>query len=214
MIKAKKSLGQNFLIDHNILNKIINITDIKNKTVLEIGPGTGNLTSFILKKNPKKFLVVEKDNRLIQDLKKKFQDQIEIINKDILEVNEKKFSQNKLIVFGNLPYNISTEILCKWIVNLDNEKFWFKNLILMFQKEVAERITAKVNTANYGRLTILAKWKLDIKKICDIKPSSFSPKPKIDSSLLMFTPKKNFFKINKPKNIELVTKFFLIIGEK
>ena len=98
MIKAKKSLGQNFLIDHNILNKIINITDIKNKTVLEIGPGTGNLTSFILKKNPKKFLVVEKDNRLIQDLKKKFQDQIEIINKDILEVNEKKFSQNKLMV--------------------------------------------------------------------------------------------------------------------
>ena len=208
MIKAKKSLGQNFLIDHNILNKIINITDIKNKTVLEIGPGTGNLTSFILKKNPKKFLVVEKDNRLIQDLKKKFQDQIEIINKDILEVNEKRFSQNKLIVFGNLPYNISTEILCKWIVNLDNEKFWFENLILMFQKEVAERIIAKVNTSNYGRLAILAKWKLDIEKICDIKPSSFSPKPKIDSSLLMFTPKNNFFKINKPKNIELVTKYF------
>ena len=208
MIKAKKSLGQNFLIDHNILNKIINITDIKDKTVLEIGPGTGNLTSFILKKNPKKFLVVEKDNRLIPNLKKKFQDQIEIINKDILEVNEKRFSQNKLIVFGNLPYNISTEILCKWIVNLDSEKFWFENLILMFQKEVAERIIATVNTSNYGRLTILAKWKLDIKKICDIKPSSFSPKPKIDSSLLMFTPKKNFFKINKTKNIELVTKFF------
>ena len=208
MIKAKKSLGQNFLIDHNILNKIINIIDIKDKTVLEIGPGTGNLTSFILKKNPKKFLVVEKDNRLIPNLKKKFQDQIEIINKDILEVNEKRFSQNKLVVFGNLPYNISTEILCKWIVNLDNEKFWFENLILMFQKEVAERIVAKVNTSNYGRLAILAKWKLDIEKICDIKPSSFSPKPKIDSSLLMFTPKNNFFKINKPKNIELVTKYF------
>tara|TARA_B100000242_G_scaffold67973_1_gene42432 strand:- start:731 stop:1129 length:399 start_codon:yes stop_codon:yes gene_type:complete len=78
----------------------------------------------------------------------------------------------------------------------------------MFQKEVAERIVAKVNTSNYGRLAILAKWKLDIEKICDIKPSSFSPKPKIDSSLLMFTPKNNFFKINKPKNIELVTKYF------
>ena len=208
MIKAKKSLGQNFLIDHNILNKIINITDIKNKTVLEIGPGTGNLTSFILKKNPKKFLVVEKDNRLIQDLKKKFQDQIEIINKDILEVNEKKFSQNKLIVFGNLPYNISTEILCKWILNLNDNNFWFENMILMFQKEVADRIVANVNTSNYGRLAILAKWKLEIKKICDVLPSSFYPKPKIDSSLLFFTPKKRFFNINEPKNIEIITRLF------
>jgi len=208
VIKAKKSLGQNFLIDDKILSKIINITDIKDKTVLEVGPGTGNLTSFILKKNPKKFLVVEKDSRLISDLRKRFQDQIEIINKDILDINEKRFSNNKLIVFGNLPYNISTEILCKWIVNLNNEKFWFEKLILMFQKEVAERIIAKVNTSAYGRLSILAKWKLDIKKICDIKPSSFSPKPKIDSSLLMFTPRNNFFKIDNPKNIELVTKFF------
>ena len=79
-----------------------------------------------------------------------------------------------------MPYNISTEILCKWILNLDNDKFWFECLILMFQKEVADRIIANVNTSNYGRLSILAKWKLDIKKICDIKPSLFFPKPKIE----------------------------------
>ncbi len=208
MIKAKKSLGQNFLIDDNILKKIVDITDIKDKTVLEVGPGTGNLTSFILKKKPKKFFVVEKDNSLILGLQKKFQDQIEIINDDILNINEKKFSQDKLIVYGNLPYNISTEILCKWIINLNNNNFWFQNLILMFQKEVAERIIANVNTSNYGRLTILAKWKLEIKKICDIKPCSFSPKPKVESSLLFFTPKTKFFKINDPQNIELITRLF------
>jgi len=208
VIKAKKSLGQNFLIDDNILKKIIDITDIKDKTVLEVGPGTGNLTSFILRKKPKKFFVVEKDNSLILSLRKKFQDQIEIINDDILNINEKKFSQDKLIVYGNLPYNISTEILCKWIINLNNNNFWFQNLILMFQKEVAERIIANVNTSNYGRLAILAQWKLDIKKICDIKPYSFSPKPKVESSLLFFAPKTKFFKINEPKNIELITRLF------
>ena len=208
MIKAKKSLGQNFLVDEKILKKITGIVDIKDKTVLEVGPGTGNLTSFILRKNPKKFFVVEKDYRLITTLQRKFQNQIEIINEDILNINEKRLSIDKLIVFGNLPYNISTEILCKWIINLDNNSFWFKNLILMFQKEVAERIIANENTSNYGRLAILAKWKLDIKKICDIRPSSFYPKPKIDSSLLIFTPKKKFFKISKPENIELVTRIF------
>tara|TARA_B100000963_G_scaffold357564_1_gene380107 strand:- start:637 stop:1425 length:789 start_codon:yes stop_codon:yes gene_type:complete len=208
VIKAKKSLGQNFLIDNEILKKITDITDIQDKTVLEVGPGTGNLTSFILKKKPKKFFVIEKDDRLIANLQKKFQNKIKVINKDILNINEKNLSQDKLVVFGNLPYNISTEILCKWIVNLDNDKFWFESLILMFQKEVAERIIANVNTSNYGRLAILSKWKLNIEKICNIRPSSFFPKPKIDSSLLLFTPKRKVFKIDNPKNIELVTRFF------
>ena len=208
MIKAKKNLGQNFLIDEKILKKITDITEIKDKTILEVGPGTGNLTSFILKKNPKKIFVVEKDDRLVSSLQKKFQNQIEIINDDILNINEKEFSKDRMIVYGNLPYNVSTEILCKWIINLNNNNFWFQNLILMFQKEVAERIIANVNTSNYGRLAILAKWKLDIEKICDIRPSSFSPKPKVDSSLLIFTPKSKFFRINNPKNIELVTRIF------
>ena len=208
MIKAKKSLGQNFLVDENILKKIVDITKIQDRSVLEIGPGTGNLTSFILKNNPKKLFVVEKDKDLVLGLRKKFKDFLVIINEDILDVDEKKFSKEKLIVFGNLPYNISTEILCKWILNLDNDEFWFECLILMFQKEVADRIIANVNTSNYGRLSILAKWKLDIVRICNIKPSCFFPKPKIESSLLLFKPKKNFFKIDNPKNIELVTRSF------
>ena len=208
MIKAKKNLGQNFLVDEKILKKITDITEIKGKTILEVGPGTGNLSSFILKKNPKKFFVVEKDHRLIPSLKKKFQNQIEIINGDILKIDEKEFSQDKLIVFGNLPYNISTEILCKWILNLNDNNFWFENMILMFQKEVADRIIAKFNTNNYGRLSILCNWKLDIKKICDIKPESFFPKPKIESTLLKFSPKKNFFNIKNPKNLETITRIF------
>ena len=208
MIKAKKSLGQNFLVDENILKKIVDISEIQDRSVLEIGPGTGNLTSFILKNKPKKLFVVEKDKDLVLGLRKKFKDFLVIINEDILDIDEKKFSKEKLIVFGNLPYNISTEILCKWILNLDNDEFWFECLILMFQKEVADRIIAKVNTSNYGRLSILAKWKLDVIRICNIKPSCFFPKPKIESSLLLFKPKKNFFKIDNPKNIELVTRSF------
>ena len=207
MIKAKKSLGQNFLIDKNILEKITNTTKITNKIVLEVGPGTGNLTSYILKKNPKKLFVIEKDNQLAIDLKNKFNNQISIIHEDILKIDETTFFKDKLIVFGNLPYNISTEIISKWIVNL-KDKFWFECLVLMFQKEVADRIIAELNTSSYGRLSIICNWKLNIRKICDIKPESFFPKPNVNSSLLFFYPKKNFVKINNPNNLEKVTRIF------
>ncbi|WP_440927147.1 16S rRNA (adenine(1518)-N(6)/adenine(1519)-N(6))-dimethyltransferase RsmA [Candidatus Pelagibacter sp.] len=209
MIKAKKSLGQNFLTDKNILEKIVNIVPIKGKTVLEVGPGSGNLTSFILNKNPKKFIVIEKDNDLVRYLDEIFNNQITIINEDILNIDEKILSKDKLTVFGNLPYNISTEILSKWIVNLKNN-FWFDHLILMFQKEVAERIIAKHNTSQYGRLSVLANWKLDIKKIYDVKPQSFSPKPKIDSTILYFSPKKNYHELKNSKNLEKVTRVFFL----
>ncbi|PDH21434.1 MAG: ribosomal RNA small subunit methyltransferase A [Pelagibacterales bacterium MED-G42] len=207
MIKAKKSLGQNFLVDKTILEKIVNITEIRNKTILEIGPGTGNLTSYILKQKPKKVFVVEKDTNLSNNLSNIFNDQLTIINNDILKIDENLISKDKVIVFGNLPYNISTEILSKWIINL-KDHFWFNHLILMFQKEVADRIIAKFNTSQYGRLSILSNWKLEIEKICDIKPFSFYPKPKIDSSLLFFTPKKNFYPIKNSKNLEKITRIF------
>ena len=207
MIKPKKSLGQNFLNDKNILAKIVSVTKIDGKSILEVGPGTGNLTSYILKKNPKKIFLIEKDKNLISILTNKFKDQT-IINDDILRINEKEICKEKLTVFGNLPYNISTEILCKWILNLDRNYFWFDSLVLMFQKEVANRIISETNTSNYGRLSVLANWKLDIKKICDIKPSSFFPKPKIDSSLLVFKPKRKFHNIKNSKNLEKITKVF------
>ena len=207
MIKAKKSLGQNFLIDDEIIEKIVNYTKIENKIVLEIGPGTGNLTNSILKKKPKELCVIEKDNDLVEELKNKFQDKIKIIHNDVLKVQENKLFKEKAIVFGNLPYNISTEILSKWISNFNNY-FWFESLILMFQKEVAERIVGNYSSSNYGRLSILSNWKLSIKKICDVSPISFYPKPKVYSSVLFFEPKKNYYKIKDLKNLETVTRVF------
>ena len=207
MIKAKKSLGQNFLNDQNILEKIVNLTTIKNKIIMEVGPGTGNLTSFILSKKPKKVYGIEKDKNLTAILSSKFREKLVLINDDILNIDERKMFDEKVIVFGNLPYDISTEILIKWIINLKND-FWFDNLILMFQKEVADRIIANFNTSQYGRLTILSNWKLNIKKICDVEPKSFNPKPKVQSSVLFFSPKINFYKINNPKNLEKITRTF------
>ncbi len=210
MIRAKKSLGQNFLTDQKIIDKIINIVDIKDRSILEIGPGTGNLTLNILKKNPKKLIVIEKDNQLVKLLSKNFKTKIKIINEDVLKLDENELDKDILTVFGNLPYNISTEILCKWILNIKNKKFWFNYLILMFQKEVADRIVSEFNTKNYGRLSVLANWKLNIKKICDVKPSSFSPRPKIDSSILLLQPKLDFFSLKNPKNLEKLTRTFFM----
>ena len=203
--KPKKSLGQNFLMDKNILKKIIKIGDInRDDHILEVGPGTGNLTRLLIESKPKKITVVEKDNKLSDILKNNFDHNIQVINADILNMPNKFYNQ-KYKIFGNLPYNISSQILSKWCLN---EKFKFDKLILMFQKEVGERIIAKVNTKNYSRITILSNWKFNINKICEINPGSFFPKPKIKSMLLEFTPKKNYIKIKDPKNLEKLTKFF------
>jgi len=207
LIKPKKSLGQNFLIDKTILDEIVNSTKIENKVIIEIGPGTGNLTYNILKKKPKKVIVIEKDNELALNLKERFDKQITIINDDILKIDEANLANECVTVFGNLPYNISTEILSKWIINLKNN-FWFECLVLMFQKEVADRIIAEYNTSNYGRLSIICNWKLHIKKIFDVRPEAFDPKPKVTSSLLFFYPKKNFIKIDNPNNLEKITRVF------
>jgi 16S rRNA (adenine1518-N6/adenine1519-N6)-dimethyltransferase len=207
VIRAKKSLGQNFLIDKNIINIITNTVSIKDNEVLEVGPGTGNLTKEILKKNPSKMYLIEKDTFLAENLKEIIDERVKIFNEDILEFDENLLSKNKIIVFGNLPYNISTEILSTWVTKLKND-YWFSDLILMFQKEVADRIIAKFNSTNYGRLSILANWRLNINKICDISPESFSPRPKIKSSLIHFTPKKNFVEIEDPLNLEKITRIF------
>ncbi len=207
-VKPKKSLGQNFLKDKNIINSIVNIGNInKDNEVLEIGPGTGNLTESIIKKNPKKLFVIEKDSSLTKLLKGKFNQDIDIINEDILKFSLNNISDKNLIIFGNLPYNISTQILIKWIVNY-KEFLSFNKLILMFQKEVAERILAKTDSKHYGRLSIISNWKLDIKKEFDISPNCFFPKPKVESTLLSFIPKKKFFYIKNPKNLEKITRIF------
>jgi len=206
-IIPKKSLGQNFLINKNIIKKICDSGNISEKdNVLEIGPGTGNLTEIILLKKPKKLYVIEKDQRLIEHLKKKFKDSIVVINKDILQYKFNELNIKNLIVFGNLPYNISSQILIKFIKYHKN--FKFKKLIFMFQKEVAERILAKDNTNLYGRLSIFSSWKFKIKKIMDIEPSFFYPKPKVTSTLLIFEPKSNYIEFKNSKNLEYITNIF------
>ena len=207
-IIPKKSLGQNFLIDKNIIEKICNAGNLnENDNILEIGPGTGNLTEFILQKKPKKFHVIEKDERLINNLKKKFDKKLTIINEDILRYDLKSLSDKDLVIFGNLPYNISSQILANFIYYSYSE-FSYKKLVLMFQKEVADRILAEENSKNYGRLSIFSSWKLNIKKIMDINPSSFFPKPKVMSSLLIFEPKINYIKFKNSKNLEHITNVF------
>jgi len=207
-ILPKKSLGQNFLIDNEILNMIADLGRVgSNDIVLEVGPGTGNLTEKILKKKPKKLIVVEKDKNLSIILKKKFNNEAEIINDNILNYNHDIYYNKKIIIFGNLPYNISTQILTSWI-KIKNLKNFCKRFVLMFQKEVADRILADSNSKNYGRLSIISSWKMDIEKITDINPSSFFPSPKIKSSLLIFKPKNNYYELNNPKNLEHVTNIF------
>ena len=203
--KNKKSLGQNFLIDKNILKIIADVGKIsKDDKVIEVGPGNGNLTQYLINKNPKFLKIIEKDNELIKILSDKFKDQIEIFHNDILKVNE-DFYEDGVIIYGNLPYNISTKILANWCLS---KNIKFKKLILMFQKEVADRIIAEENTRDYGRITILANWKFNIRKILDINPECFFPKPKIKSTLLEFTPKKIFIELANPRNLEKITNIF------
>ena len=207
-IIPKKSLGQNFLIDKNIIEKICNAGNLsENDNVLEIGPGSGNLTEFILQKKPKKFYVIEKDEKLIEHLSERFDNKLMIINEDILNYDLKLLNNKDFVIFGNLPYNISSQILVNFI-NYSYSKFSYKKLILMFQKEVADRILAQDNSKNYGRLSIFSSWKLNIKKLMDINPSSFFPKPKVMSSLLIFKPKINYIKFKNPKNLEYITNVF------
>jgi len=207
-LSPKKSLGQNFLQDKKIINLIVENGNITNRDlILEVGPGTGNLTEKLLEKIPQSLTVIEKDESLAKNLNIKFGNRINLINDDMMNISYDEFKHDNLIIFGNLPYNISTQILAKWIKMKNLDKFC-KKFILMFQKEVADRIIAKTNTKNYGRLSILSNWKFEIEKIIDIEPICFYPPPKVTSTLLVFTPKKKIFEIKNPKNLEYVTNIF------
>jgi 16S rRNA (adenine1518-N6/adenine1519-N6)-dimethyltransferase len=210
MIKPKKSLGQNFLIDKNIINKIIKLTELYNSNIVEIGPGTGNLTKKIIEQKPKNLILIEKDKILTNNLKYEFEkhNNLKIFNDDILKFDlEKKIKKNSIIV-GNLPYNISSQILVKLV----KFKKWlpkYKKLILMFQKEVADKILAKYNTTDYGRLTILAAARLKITNQFNVSPNSFYPVPKVKSTVLVFEPIINKeFKVKQIKNLEKISHIF------
>ncbi len=191
MFKHKKKLGQNFLTNKEIIKKIAEIGNInKNTNIIEIGPGSGNLTEELIKKNPKKIYAIEFDKDLtnyLEKIKNNYKNFNYTIS-DALTFDEKSIFKNNSIIFGNLPYNISLKLLIKWIYS-DPWPPFYNQMILMFQKEVADRIIAKSNTKKYGRISILTDARLNVQFHFNISKKEFSPEPKVDSSVLSFTPK-------------------------
>ena len=207
---SKRSLGQNFLIDLNIIQKITNQVEIKNKNIIEIGPGKGALTNQILKKKPKYLTLIEKDNSLSEELKLKYKkyNNVKIYNQDILKFNLEKILKKDTIIFGNLPYNISSQILIK-ILKLKEWPPKYSALIFMFQKEMADRIIGKFKTSKYGRLSIITNYKLNIFNKFNVSPNCFLPKPKIISTVLYLKPNKKIY--NRIKNIENLEKITRVL---
>ena len=195
-LMAKKALGQNFLLDSNIVDKIMRLSlngqgldTLVEQNVVEIGPGPGGLTQAILRCNPKELKVIEMDERCLAILGeiKECYEQLEIINGDALKFDwDGNFKQNgKCHIVSNLPYNISVVLLAMWLENIEK----YKSLTLMFQKEVADRITADIGTKDYGRISVLAQLQCNVIKLFDISPTCFVPQPKIWSTVLLFKPK-------------------------
>jgi 16S rRNA (adenine1518-N6/adenine1519-N6)-dimethyltransferase len=192
-IFAKKSLGQNFIFDLNLTDKITSKAAIsKNDHIIEIGSGAGSLTFSILKQNPKSLTIIEKDQRciaLLQELQEFFQDKIDtkikIIEADFLELNLAEIITNKSKIISNLPYNIATKILFLLLDHIQNIDL----MILMFQKEVCQRITAKNNSKKYGRIAVMVNFLSQTKYLFDIAASNFTPVPKVESGLVEIKPR-------------------------
>ncbi len=210
MKPPKKSLGQNFLIDNNIIKKIINLVNIKDKNIIEIGPGKGALTDEILKKEPKSLSIIEKDIILSDQLKLKYfkNKKVKVFQSDILRFNIERITNKETIIFGNLPYNISSQILVKIL----KYKKWppnYSDLIFMFQKELGEKIISNHKSKNYGRISVLFNYRLNFINKFRVSNNCFYPKPKVTSLVLHFKPKKkSVFEIKNINNLEKITQLF------
>ena len=194
--KIKKHYGQHFLKNNSILDKIVKINSLKNLNVIEIGPGSGALTKFILKQKPKSLVSIEKDKYLKPYLDKIYSDYpstFSVIYEDILELDITQILEKDSIILGNLPYNIATTLIMNFLKISER----LPEMIFMVQKEVADRITAKVSTKSYGRVSVLCQLHYKIKRIFDVSPENFFPKPKVFSTVLKFSPKKE-----KPVNLK------------
>ena len=192
-IVNKKSLGQNFIFDKNLLSKISNsINSKQTNPIIEIGPGLGTLTEFLYKKKYKQLILIEKDTRLIENLKRKFDEtKVKILNIDALNFDYNISYLKHSIIVGNLPFNVSVDLLYLWT----KYKEWppqHDKMVLMFQKEVANRILALLKNKSYGKLSIVIQSRYRIKKLLDIPASAFTPKPKVDAVVLEFTPFNDF----------------------
>ena len=207
---AKKSLGQNFLVDKNIIRKIINLVKLEKKNIIEIGAGHGALTDEILRKKPNLLNIIEKDINLYRKLKIKYSKvkNVKIYNDDILDFNLESLVKKNSIIIGNLPYNISSQILVKIL----RFKKWppnFENLVFMFQKELGEKILGIYPSVNYGRLSILTNYRLKFLSKFLVSKNCFFPKPKVTSMVILFKPKiKKLYNIKNILNLEKITNFF------
>ena len=197
-LMAKKALGQNFLLDSNIVDKIMRLSldrqgkeSLLGEKVVEVGPGPGGLTQAVLRCNPSELKVIEMDDRCLSILGeiKEYYTQLEIINGDALKFDwDENFNKNgKYHIVSNLPYNISVVLLMGWLENIEK----FSSLTLMFQKEVADRIMAETGSKDYGRVSVIAQLQTDVIRLFDLSPSCFVPQPKIWSSVLLFKPKED-----------------------
>lgn len=211
-LMAKKALGQNFLLDSNITDKIVRLSlkaqgrdSFVGDVVVEIGPGPGGLTQAVLKQNPKQMTVIEMDERCLNILEeiRNFYSQLDIVNGDALKFDwhKKKSDVGKFHIVSNLPYNISVVLLTEWLKQIEN----FKSLTLMFQKEVADRILACNSTKDYGRLSVISQLQCEVVRLFDLPPTCFVPAPKIWSSVLLFLPKKETLDKEIINRIEMLT---------
>lgn len=186
-LSARKSLGQNFLLDLNLTAKIARLAgDLSGSDVLEIGPGPGGLTRGLLAEGARKVLAVEKDARCIAPLAEiaaAYPGRLQVLNADALQLDATAYLQPPIRVVANLPYNVGTELLVRWLTPADWPPFW-QSLTLMFQKEVAQRIVAKPGGKAYGRLAILAQWRCEARIVMELPPEAFTPPPKIRSAVV------------------------------
>ncbi|MDA9329456.1 16S rRNA (adenine(1518)-N(6)/adenine(1519)-N(6))-dimethyltransferase RsmA [bacterium] len=186
-LSAKKSLGQNFLLDLNLTNKIARMAgDLTGYTVLEIGPGPGGLTRALLNSGAKKVLAIERDERLIpalNQIKNHFDNRLEVRYADALNENIESYLNGPVKVVANLPYNIGTELLIRWLTPINWPPYW-DSLTLMFQKEVAKRIVATPGSKAYGRLALLVQWRCNAKIVMEVSPQAFTPPPKVTSAVV------------------------------
>ena len=189
-LSAKKSLGQNFLLDLNLTAKIARQAgDLTECDVLEIGPGPGGLTRGLLSEGARRVLAIEKDARCLpalQQISEAYPGQLQVINGDALEVDPLEHLTPPIRIAANLPYNVGTELLVRWLTPQQWPPFW-QSLTLMFQREVAERIVAQPGSKAYGRLAILAQWRADAKIAVSLPPGAFTPPPKVSSAVVHLT---------------------------
>jgi 16S rRNA (adenine1518-N6/adenine1519-N6)-dimethyltransferase len=189
---AKKSLGQNFLMNPSITDFIAQAAgDITKDTVIEVGPGPGGLTRSLLRAGAQDIIALEKDERCVRalsELSVVFPGRLKILEQDALAFNYTDISKIPISIIANLPYNIATPLLVRWLSLIANHDLPVRNMTLMFQREVAQRITATPGTKSYGRLSIISQWLCDTYKVCDLPPEAFTPPPKVHSMVVGFKP--------------------------